>query len=530
MLSMDAVSFCGASSFGETLRNLSVAALYEEALRRGEARVSGAGALVAETGVHTGRAPNDKFIVRDASTTDTVDWANTQPMSPAHFSTLLADMTAAAREQRLYAQDLFAGADPAHRLKVSVYTELAWHSLFIRNLLIRPDTDGSHQGGVDLTILDLPSFRANPARHGSRTPTVIAIDFSRRIVLIAGTSYAGEIKKSVFSCLNFLLPPKGVLPMHCAVNLDARDGATVFFGLSGTGKTTLSTDASRMLIGDDEHGWGESGVFTFEGGCYAKAIDLSPQHEPEIHAAAQRFGAVLENVALEAATRAPDFADRSLTENTRIAYPLDFIPNASATGRAAHPRNIVMLTCDAFGVLPPIAKLDHDQAMYHFLSGYTAKVSGTEKGVSEPQATFSTCFGAPFMPRRADEYGNLLRALCAEHDVSCWLVNTGWSGGAHGVGRRMPIALTRRLLRAALSGELAQTEFRIDPHFGLAVPSRLEGVDSAMLDPIRTWSSPQAYVAAARRLVEMFDANFTKFENDVDAKVRGAKPGMRTAA
>ncbi|RUY71551.1 phosphoenolpyruvate carboxykinase (ATP), partial [Mesorhizobium sp. M7A.F.Ca.CA.001.13.1.1] len=396
-------------------------------------------------------------------------------------------------------------------------------------LLIRPDAAELKHFVPDMTIIDLPSFRADPARHGSRTETVIAVDLTRKIVLIGGTSYAGEMKKSVFTMLNYLLPAKGVMPMHCSANEGMAGDAAIFFGLSGTGKTTLSADPSRTLIGDDEHGWGPHGIFNFEGGCYAKTIKLSAEAEPEIFATTQRFGTVLENVVLDA-DGVPDFNDGRLTENTRCAYPLDFIPNASKTGRANHPKNIIMLTADAFGVMPPIARLTPAQAMYHFLSGYTAKVAGTEKGVTEPEATFSTCFGAPFMPRHPSEYGNLLRELIARHGADCWLVNTGWTGGAYGTGKRMPIKATRALLAAALDGSLKTAEFRTDPHFGFEVPVAVRGVDSAILDPRSTWADKAGYDRQAARLVGMFAVNFEKFESHVDAVVLGAAPRMQEAA
>jgi phosphoenolpyruvate carboxykinase (ATP) len=503
--------------------NLRAPHLYEEAIRRGEAKVAQGGGLVADTGAHTGRSPRDKFIVRDALTDSTIWWENSNAMSTEHFNLLHADMFAHAKGMDLFAQDLYGGAEPTHRVKVRVITEYAWHSLFIRNLLIRPPQSELEQFAPDLTILDLPSFKAKPL-HGCRSETVIAVDFSRRIVLIGGTSYAGEIKKSVFGYLNFLLPAKGVMPMHCSANAGPSADTALFFGLSGTGKTTLSADSSRTLIGDDEHGWGEEGVFNFEGGCYAKAIKLSREAEPEIFATSERFGAIMENVVLDPLTRIPDFNDASKTENTRIAYPLDFIANASATGRAGHPKNIVMLTCDAFGVLPPIAKLNPAQAMYHFLSGYTAKVAGTEKGVSEPQATFSTCFGAPFMPRHPSEYGNLLRDLIAKHQVDCWLVNTGWTGGKYGVGRRMPIKVTRKLLAAALDGSLAKERFRTDPWFGLSTPCVVAEVEPDILDPVETWDSKEDFAATAKKLVTMFRENFVKFEAHVDSKVLEAQP------
>jgi phosphoenolpyruvate carboxykinase (ATP) len=510
--------------------NLEASRLVEEAIRRGEAMVAKGGALSAETGVHTGRSPNDKFIVRDAITDQSVWWDNNNAITPQAFDTLYADMLAHARGKELFAQDLHGGAEPAHRVKVRVFTEYAWHSLFIRNLLIRPSSEEVAAFTADLTILDLPSFKADPARHGCRTQTVIAIDFSRKIVLIANTRYAGEIKKSVFTYLNFVLPPKGVMPMHCSANTGPGGDSALFFGLSGTGKTTLSADVSRTLIGDDEHGWSPDGIFNFEGGCYAKAIKLSREAEPEIFATSERFGTIMENVVLDPVTRVPDFNDGSKTENTRIGYPLDFIPNASASGRAGHPRNVVMLTCDAFGVLPPIAKLDAAQAMYHFLSGYTAKVAGTETGVSEPQATFSTCFGAPFMPRNASIYGNLLRDLIAKHHADCWLVNTGWTGGKYGVGRRMPIHVTRKLLAAALDGSLAKARFRTDPNFGVSVPLDVPGLDENLLDPAKTWAGQEDFDVTAKKLVEMFRVNFVKFETYVDSAVKAAQPGVAEAA
>jgi phosphoenolpyruvate carboxykinase (ATP) len=507
--------------------NLQAPRLYAEALRRGEARIAQGGALVAETGVHTGRSPKDKFIVRDPTTEESVWWDNNGALSPEQFDTLLADFIAHAKGRELFAQDLHAAADPSARVKARVFTELAWHSLFIRNLLIRPEANDLGAFVPDLTIVDLPSFRADPKRHGCRSETIIACDFSRRIVLIGGTSYAGEMKKSVFTYLNFTLPEANVMPMHCSANSAGRNEVAIFFGLSGTGKTTLSADPTRILIGDDEHGWGRHGIFNFEGGCYAKAIRLSREAEPEIYATTERFGAVMENVTLDPITQAPDFDDSSKTENTRVAYPLDFIANASASGRDGHPRNIVMLTCDAFGVLPPIAKLDPAQAMYHFLSGYTAKVAGTEKGVTEPQATFSTCFGAPFMPRHPSVYGNLLRDLIEKHHVDCWLVNTGWTGGKYGAGRRMPIRVTRRLLAAALDGSLHRANFRSDPYFGLAIPTSVPGVEPHILEPVKTWASKGDFAEAAKRLVGMFRENFAKFERHVDEEVRGAGPAPR---
>jgi len=519
----------GLSGLGDVRYNLEAADLYELAIRGGEAKLTANGALVAYTGQHTGRSPKDKFVVRDTDTESRVWWDNNKSISPTQFETLFADFVAHAKGKDLFVQDLNGGADPANVLPVRVVTEFAWHSLFIRNLLIRPNRDALAGFVPKMTIIDLPSFKADPARHGTRTDTVIAVDLTRMIVLIGGTGYAGEMKKSVFTALNYLLPQSGVMPMHCSANVGPKGDSAVFFGLSGTGKTTLSADPSRTLIGDDEHGWGEDGIFNFEGGCYAKTIRLSAEAEPQIYATTQRFGTVLENVVLDD-HRHPDFDDGSLTENTRCAYPLNFIPNASATGRAGHPKNIIMLTADAFGVMPPIAKLTPAQAMYHFLSGYTAKVAGTERGVTEPEATFSTCFGAPFMPCHPSEYGNLLRKLIAEHKVDCWLVNTGWTGGAYGVGKRMPIKATRALLTAALDGSLKSVEFRTDPNFGFEAPVDVPGVDNAILDPRSTWADGAAYDIQAKKLVSMFIDNFGKFESHVDASVRGAAPRLQDAA
>jgi phosphoenolpyruvate carboxykinase (ATP) len=525
----------GADAFGfEQLEavhwNLLEPRLYEESIRRNEARLAAGGALVADTGTHTGRSPKDKFVVRDDLTEDTIWWDNSGSITAEQFETLRKDFIAHARGKELFAQDLQGGADTEHRIKVRVFTEFAWHSLFIRNLLIRPDRSTLTQFEPELTIVDLPSFRADPARHGCRSETVIALDLARGIVLIGGSQYAGEMKKSVFSVLNYVLPAKGVMPMHCSANVGDAGDTAVFFGLSGTGKTTLSADASRTLVGDDEHGWSESGIFNFEGGCYAKTIRLSAEAEPEIFATTKRFGTVLENVTLDPETRIPDFDDGSRTENTRCAYPLHFIPNASDTGRAPHPKNIVMLTADAFGVMPPIAKLTPAQAMYHFLSGYTAKVAGTERGVTEPQATFSTCFGSPFMPRHPSEYGELLKKLIAEHNVDCWLVSTGWTGGQYGEGRRMPIKATRTLLSAALNGSLKDADFRTDPYFGFQVPNSVPGVEPHLLHPRKTWRDKMAYDATAAKLVKMFQENFAKFEAHVGADVMAAAPEVRAAA
>ncbi|NYD89745.1 phosphoenolpyruvate carboxykinase (ATP) [Sphingomonas melonis] len=511
--------------------NLVTARLVEAAVARGEGKLSADGPLVVETGAHTGRSAQDKFIVRDAETEQSVWWGKSNKgMDPAHFAALKADFLAALRDkEHLFVQDLYGGSQPENRVRVRVINELAWHNLFIRTMLVRPQEHELRDFVPEYTIIDLPSFRADPARHGTRSETVIAVNFTEKLILIGGTRYAGEMKKSVFGLLNYLLPTTGVMPMHCSANMGADGSTAVFFGLSGTGKTTLSADASRTLIGDDEHGWSDTAVFNFEGGCYAKMIRLSPDAEPEIFATTKRFGTVLENVVMDPVTRQLDLDDNSLAENSRGAYPIDFIPNASRDNMGGVPKNIVMLTADAYGVLPPIAKLTPDQAMYHFLSGYTARVAGTEIGVTEPDATFSTCFGAPFMPRHPSVYGNLLKERIARGGVDCWLVNTGWTGGKYGVGHRMPIRATRALLNAALDGSLNDAEFRTDPNFGFQVPVAVPGVDSAILDPRSTWADPAAYDATAAKLVDLFVENFAQFADHVDAGVRQSAPQVNTA-
>ena len=525
----------GAEAFGfkgvKSVRwNFGAEVLVEESLRRSEATLSKGGAITAVTGQHTGRSPKDRYVVKDSLTTEPVWWDNVNAMTPEHFDVLLADFLAHAKGKDLFAQDLYGGNNPSYRVKVRVFTELAWQSLFIRTMLVRPEIEELAAFMPEMTIIDLPSFKADPVRHGCRSETIIACDFTRKIVLVGNTGYAGEMKKSVFSYLNFALPAQGVMPMHGSANVGDKGDVAVFFGLSGTGKTTLSADPNRVLLGDDEHGWAVDGVFNFEGGCYAKTIRLSREAEPEIYATTERFGSVLENVMIDPMTREPDFDDTSLTENGRVAYPIDFIPNASLTGRAGHPKNIIMLTCDAFGVLPPIAKLTAAEAMYHFLSGYTAKVAGTEKGVVDPEATFSTCFGAPFMPRHPSVYGNMLRDLIGKHHVDCWLVNTGWTGGKYGVGRRMPIRATRRLLTAALDGSLNRADFRRDPYFGFAVPTSVPGVEPHILYPVKTWQDKAAFAETAKKLVGMFRENFKRFEAHVDDSVKAAAPTMSVAA
>jgi phosphoenolpyruvate carboxykinase (ATP) len=506
--------------------NLLEPALVEAAIRRGEGALGRGGALLCETGQHTGRSPKDKHVVRSAGVEPHIWWENNRSMEPEAFERLRADLFAHLEGRELFVQDLYGGADPKHRLNVRVCTELAWHSLFIRHMLRRPEAAELERFEPEFTIVNAPSFKADPERHGCRSETVIALCFERKLILIGGTSYAGENKKSVFTLLNYFLPAKGVMPMHGSANHAPGDPAdsAVFFGLSGTGKTTLSADPGRVLLGDDEHGWSDDGLFNFEGGCYAKTIDLSQEAEPEIYATTAMFGSVIENMVYDPRTRELDFHDDSLTPNMRVAYPLDSIPNASASGRAGMPRHVVMLTCDAFGVLPPIARLTPAQAEYHFLSGFTSKVAGTEKGVTEPEPTFSTCFGAPFMPRRPEIYGALLRERIAEHGSKCWLVNTGWTGGAFGTGSRMPIKATRALLHAALCGALDDAEMRRDPHFGFEVPKEVPGVDADLLDPRETWADKAAYDAQARKLVAMFAENFAQYQAHVGEEVKAAAP------
>ena len=512
----------GIAGLGTVSYNLMEPQLIQAALDRGEGKLGRGGTFLVTTGKHTGRSPKDKFVVKTPSMEKSIWWDNNPPMEPAAFKTLKADMLEHMKGRDYFVQDLFGGADPAHRLDVRVITELAWHGLFIRHLLRRPDLRSLDVFIPDFTIINCPSFKADPDRHGCRSETVIALNFDAKTILIAGTEYAGENKKSVFTLLNYMLPEKGIMPMHCSANHAPGNpiDTAVFFGLSGTGKTTLSADPARILIGDDEHGWSDRGTFNFEGGCYAKTINLSAEAEPEIYATTEKFATVIENMVYDEETRELDFNDDSLTANMRCAYPLHYISNASQTALGGHPKNIIMLTCDAFGVLPPIARLTPAQAMYHFLSGFTAKVAGTERGVTEPQPTFSTCFGAPFMPRRPEVYGELLKAKIAKHGATCWLVNTGWTGGAYGTGSRMPIKATRALLTAALEGSLANAPFRKDPNFGFEVPTTVEGVPDLLLNPRRTWDNPEAYDRQAAKLVAMFSENFAQYEAHIDDDVR----------
>ena len=503
--------------------NLTAVALIEEAIRRGEGTLSDRGAFTAVTTPHTGRSPKDKFVVEEPSSKDQIWWEKNGRMDAAAFDRLHEDVKAHLSAQEVFVQDLFGGADPAYRLPVRFVTPNAWHALFVRNMFVRPEASDLAGFQPQFTVLHAPEFQADPAKHGSKSSTVIALHFGKRLIIIGGTRYAGEMKKSIFTVLNYLLPQQGVLPMHCSANVGPQGDTAVFFGLSGTGKTTLSADASRSLIGDDEHGWSDKGVFNFEGGCYAKVIKLRPETEPEIYQATQTFGTVLENVVLDPLKRVK-FEDQSVTENTRASYPIHYIPNHVPSGRAGHPKNVVFLTADAFGVLPPIARLTPEQAMYYFLSGYTAKVAGTERGVTEPQATFSACFGAVFLVWHPTKYAEMLGRLLKEHGSRVWLVNTGWSGGAFGVGRRIKLSHTRAMVRAALAGQLDQAETFVDPVFGLRIPREVPGVPASVMNPRQTWKDAVAYDAQAAKLAEMFRKNFDKFGANVAPEVKAAGP------
>ncbi len=505
--------------------NLPTPLLYEEAIRRREGRIAHLGPLVVRTGTHTGRSPNDKLIVMEPSAADKVWWGKVnRPIDEDHYMRLYHRLLAYLQGKDLFIQDCFAGADPVYRLPIRIITETAWHNLFARNIFIQAPPEQLVQHVPEFTVINVPNFQAVPELDGTRSEVFIVIHFGQKLVLVGGTQYAGEIKKSIFTVLNYLLPQQKVLSMHCSANIGKAGDVAIFFGLSGTGKTTLSADPMRTLIGDDEHGWSERGIFNFEGGCYAKVIKLSPQAEPEIYECTRRFGTVLENVAYNPVTARLDLDDDSLTENTRAAYPISYIPNATRDGLGDHPKNIVMLTADAFGVLPPMAKLTPVQAMYHFLSGYTAKVAGTEKGVTEPQATFSTCFGAPFMALSPTVYADLLGEKIAKHNVNVWMVNTGWTGGPYGVGERMKIALTRAMINAALNGDLEGVSTSVDPNFGVAVPVSCPNIPKEVLNQRGTWADPAAYDAQARKLANMFIENFREYADKVPRKVVEAGP------
>lgn len=517
----------GITGVGTVHYNLLEPSLMEVALNTGEGHLGQGGTLLVSTGKFTGRSPKDKFVVRTREVEDKIWWENNPPMDSENFDILYSDILAHMAGGTYYVQDLYAGADAAHRLDVRVVTELAWHSLFIRHLLRRPALVELDTFLPEWTIVNCPSFKADPKRHGCRTDTIIALNFEKHIILIGGTEFAGENKKSVFTLLNYLLPQKGIMPMHCSANhaIGDPDQTALFFGLSGTGKTTLSTDPSRILIGDDEHGWSDNGTFNFEGGCYAKTIDLTPETEPEIYATTQKFATIIENMVYDEGTKELDFKDASLTPNMRCSYPMHYISNASDTGLGGSPKNIIMLTCDAFGVLPPISYLSSAQAIYHFLSGFTSKAAGTERGVTEPEPTFSTCFGAPFIPMRPEVYGKLLQTKIANHGSNCWLLNTGWTGGGYGTGSRMPIRETRALLKAVLDGSLMNVEFRADPNFKFDVPLAVDGVDNTLLDPRETWADADAYDMQAKKLVTMFSDNFAKYLPFIDDDIKAAAIG-----
>ncbi len=505
--------------------NLGTEALYEHAVRRGEGVIAQSGPMVVNTAPHTGRSPQDRYIVRESSSAEQVAWGKVnQPIEPEKFVGLRQRLTDYLRGREIFVQDLFIGADPQHRLPVRIITELAWHSLFARYMFIRPKPEDLANHVPQFTVVTVPSFHSDPKIDGTRSETVIAVNFGEKTVLIGGSGYAGETKKSVFSLMNYLLPVKGVLSMHCSANYGKGGDAALFFGLSGTGKTTLSADPERTLIGDDEHGWSDTGVFNFEGGCYAKVIKLSRQAEPEIYSTTERFGTLLENVMIDPDTRALDLDSDEITENTRASYPIDFIPNATLDGRGRHPANIVFLTADAYGVMPPISKLTLEQTMYHFLSGYTAKVAGTEKGLKEPTPNFSTCFGAPFMVLNPNAYAKLLGEKIAKYKSNVWMVNTGWSGGPYGVGNRMKIAYTRAMLRAALTGKFNNVPMTPDPLFRVNVPTQCPDVPAEVLIPRKTWADKNAYDAMANKLAREFVQNFEQFAKDVPANVRGAGP------
>ncbi len=502
-------------------RNAPLAALCEMALARGEVKLAGGGAIVAHTGPHTGRANEDKFFVDEPSSTKAICWGKVnQPIAPEHFDALNAKIHHHLKGKEVFIQDCYCGADPDLRLPVRVITETAWHSMFAHNMFIQPEGSDLADFSPGFTVIHAPSCRADPAIHGTHSETFILIHMARRLALIGGTAYAGEIKKSVFSVMNYLLPEKGILPMHCSANIGTDRDVAIFFGLSGTGKTTLSADLTRTLIGDDEHGWGPNGIFNFEGGCYAKLIRLSAQAEPQIYATTGRFGTILENVVMDEKTRMIDLDDARFTENSRGSYPLEFIPNASKTGRGGHPQSIIMLTADAFGVLPPISRLTPEQALYHFLSGYTARVAGTEKGVGdEPQATFSTCFGAPFLPLSPSVYAELFNQYIKKHQVQCWLVNTGWSGGAYGSGSRIQIAHTRAMIQAALNGALDSVPTVPHPYFGIAIPQSCPDIPAGLLDPKKAWPDPHAYDQAAENLTRLFAKNFKQYADSLSPDV-----------
>jgi phosphoenolpyruvate carboxykinase (ATP) len=515
----------GLYNLNDVYWNLTTPALYEQVVARREGVLAHLGPIVVRTGHHTGRSANDKFVVKEPTTESQIWWGKiNRPLSPEKFDSLHKRMTSQLQTQDVYVQDCFAGADPNYRLPIRIISQYAWHSLFARNMFIQANAEELKHHVPEFTVIDVPHFHAVPKTDETNSETFIVLNFEKRLILIGGTSYAGEIKKSIFTVMNYLMPQRNVLPMHCSANI-GQDGETaLFFGLSGTGKTTLSADKSKTLIGDDEHGWSDNGIFNFEGGCYAKLINLSAQAEPEIYETTRRFGTLLENVVMNAGTRRIDLMDGSITENTRGSYPISHVPNATRTGLGGHPKNVIFLSADAFGVFPPIAKLTTEQAMYHFLSGYTAKVAGTERGVTEPQPNFSTCYGAPFMPLHPQRYAQLLGERLKKHDVTVWLINTGWTGGPYGVGERFKISYTRAIVNAALSGALKEVPTQKDPFFGFQVPTSCPGVPSDVLNTRNTWSNPADYDAQAKKLAQMFVDNFQKFADQVTPEILAAAP------
>jgi phosphoenolpyruvate carboxykinase (ATP) len=515
----------GLVNLNEIFWNLPTPRLYEKILTRREGRLSHLGPIVVRTGHHTGRSAHDKFVVREATTQDDIWWGDVNPpISEEYFDQLHKRMVMHLQTQDIFVQDCFAGADPNHRLSVRIITQYAWHSLFARNMFIQPTLEEQARHVPEFTVINAPRFHASPSLDGTNSETFIIINFNKKLILIGGSSYAGEIKKSIFTVMNYLMPKKSVLPMHCSANIGKNDETALFFGLSGTVKTTLSADANRILIGDDEHGWSDDGVFNFEGGCYAKLIRLSRVAEPEIFETTRRFGTILENVALEARQRNINLDDDSFTENTRASYHISAIANASRSGLGGHPKTVIFLSADAFGVLPPIAKLTKEQAMYHFLSGYTARVAGTERGITEPSPVFSACYGAPFMPMHPMRYAELLGAKLTDHESQVWLINTGWSGGPYGVGKRMKIQYTRAMVNAALDGKLAEMLTEQEPFFGLHIPLHCPGVPDTVLQPRQTWPDPALYDDQAEKLTKMFAANFKQFSEQTTPEVRQSGP------
>ncbi|HEW98083.1 MAG: phosphoenolpyruvate carboxykinase (ATP) [Candidatus Parabeggiatoa sp. nov. 3] len=515
----------GLSNLNDIYWNLTTPALYEHVVRRREGVLAHLGPIIVRTGHHTGRSANDKFTVQESSSEKEIWWGKiNRPFSAETFDDLHHRMAAQLQSQDVYVQDCYVGASPKHRMPIRIITQNAWHNLFARNMFLQASAEELTKHVPEFTVIQVPEFHANPEKDGTNSETFIIVNFAKKLVLIGGTSYGGEIKKSIFSVMNYLLPAKSVLPMHCSANIGADGNTAIFFGLSGTGKTTLSADASKTLIGDDEHGWDEKGIFNFEGGCYAKLIKLSPEAEPEIYETTRRFGTLLENVPYDPETRRVDLMDESLTENTRGSYPISHISNASKNGMGGHPRNVIFLSADAFGVLPPLAKLTKEQAMYHFLSGYTAKVAGTEKGITEPQPNFSTCYGAPFMPRHPQRYAELLGKKLDDSNADIWLINTGWSGGPYGVGDRIKIAYTRAMVNAVLDGKLKDVPLETEPFFGLQVPKHCPEVPDEILNPRNTWSNPADYDAQAKKLAQMFANNFKQYADEATPEILAAGP------